>query len=124
MANSTIIFSGSDYGLPIEIDSNSRDNPTVIHSVGDADTKDFIWLWLSVITDVGTPSITDPCYVKIVKQRLLTKVDDSLIYIPPGQKILVENGILLTENCIISAYKHISSTQRVMATGYVHRRIE
>jgi len=121
--NTSLPFSQSVGGRAVSIPVAAYPGQVIHESITE---KDFIWLWLSLPSYVP---YTEWVHVVLVKGNPAGGyVKDSLIYVPGGQKILVESGTLLTNNCNIYAYIDSTSSSvtniSVSASGYVHRRIE
>jgi len=120
--NIGIPFSQSTGGNPILINTTASPGVLIHQSISEAD---FIYLWLSLTTPV---SYTDYIYVILTKGAPgIGYGIDSVIYVPPGKKIQVESGVLLTQSLSLHASISTSSSLtnvNVAASGYVHRRIQ
>lgn len=116
-------FSEAPEGLPLVISSTA--NPgTLIHTT--TNEKDSIWLWAGHSLDT---SYLETVYIRMVKGNgTLGYVEDVLIKVPSGRKVLIENGIILTGTAELRMYiDAVESTAttlpNILVTGYVHRRI-
>lgn len=119
--NISLSLSESNNGLPITVLTGNSPG-TLLHQA--SSEKDFIWLWLA---STSLFTVADQVNVMLVKgSSVLGYVEDSLIKVRPGRKLMVEAGTLIT-GANLYAYVHPSSTNltyTIKATGYVHRRID
>lgn len=85
---------------------------------------DSLWIWVSIDNAV---SYLDTVYIRILKGNNTDGyLEDSLVRVKPGEKNLIESGVIITSNTQYRMYidSELSTViPNVAVTGYVHRRI-
>lgn len=85
---------------------------------------DSLWIWVSIDDAV---SYLDTVYLRILKGNNTDGyLEDSLVRVKPGEKNLIESGVIITSNTQYRMYidSELSTViPNVAVTGYAHRRI-
>lgn len=116
-------FSESVSGMPIVV-STVASPGTLIHS--SELEADSLWVWASLADSV---SYLDAVYLRVLKGNAsLGYVEDSLVKLSSGLKVIIESGVIITGNVeyriyIDSELSTLSTIPNISISGYVHRRI-